>query len=386
MTYPVLQINTPETTCNQHSIEVDFLLNNEPHKVYYRSRREAVLTGNTESFLASTILPCMRLGGGQIRAEGDVSQQFFSALPTIQDIYCSWENELRRVEIKNSIPVSRTLSTENRVGAFFSGGVDSFYTFLKHQNEITDLILVHGFDIQLENTSLRKRVSENINNVASSFGKNVIEIETNLRDFLNPFGWGLGHGASLAAIGHLLYPLFHRIYIPSTHTYANLFPWGSHPILDHLWSSEALEFLHDGCEATRVEKVAVLAKHEIALQTLRVCMASKSGSYNCGRCEKCLRTMINLRVTNALDRCPTFDDELRIKNVLKIVADNENTRSFVRENLDALKRGQRDQELMNALQKVLNGPRLSQKLLKGFKIRKRLKRILVNIKERFKKP
>jgi len=30
--------------------------------------------------------------------------------------------------------------------AFFSGGVDSFYTFLKHRHEITDLAVVHGFD------------------------------------------------------------------------------------------------------------------------------------------------------------------------------------------------------------------------------------------------
>ncbi len=45
------------------------------------------------------------------------------------------------------------------IACFFSGGVDSFYTLLKHREEITHIIFVHGFDIALEDHSLRAQAS-----------------------------------------------------------------------------------------------------------------------------------------------------------------------------------------------------------------------------------
>lgn len=359
-----MRIFTPETINKSHSVEVEYLVNNQRHKVFYRTNGGALLSGNCESFLAGGILPCMKVGGGQLIAEGEISQKLFSASSTIQDIYCSWDTSLHRAKITNVIPLSRSKLIKNRVGTFFSGGVDSFYTLLKHQDEITDLIFVHGLDIRLNDISLREKASKQIREAAASFGKNVIEIETNIREFLDSFvDWGLlGHGAALAAIGHLLCSTFHRIYIPATHTYAELFPWGSHPVLDPLWSSESLQFTHDGCEATRVEKVSLIAKYDIALRTLRVCWENPNSSYNCGRCEKCLRTMINLKVNNALDRCTTFDKELNIKNVLKINTEEESVRAFIKENLNALKDSGANGELERALQKVLNKSRLSHKI------------------------
>jgi hypothetical protein len=360
-----------------HLVEVEYLLSNQRHKVFYRTNGDAVLTGNCESFLAGGILPCMKVGEGQLIAEGEISKKLFSALPVIQDIYCTWDTSLHRAEITNVIPLSRPHLIENRVGAFFSGGVDSFYTLLKHQDVITDLIFVHGLDIRLSDISLRDEASKQIHEVATNFDKNVIEIETNIREFFDSYvDWGLlGHGAALAAIGHLLCSTFHRIFIPATHTYSELFPWGSHPVLDPLWSSESLQFTHDGCEATRVEKVSLIAKYDIALQTLRVCWENPNSSYNCGRCEKCLRTMINLKVNNALDRCTTFDKELNIKNILKINAEGENVRAFIKENLNALKNSRADDELERALQKVLNKYYLSHK------IKRRLRTLIKDITE-----
>lgn len=364
MNNQVMRIVAPDKITKSHSLEVEYLLGNQRHKIFFRSNGDALLLGNCESFLAGGILPYMKVGGGQLIAEGDISQKFISALSTIQDIYCTWDTSLHRAEITNVNPVPRPMLTENRVGTFFSGGVDSFYTFLKHQDEITDLIFVHGLDIQLNDISLREKASKQIREVGSSFGKNVIEIETNLRVYFDSYvDWGLlGHGAALAAIGHLLCPTFRRIFIPATHTYAELFPWGSHPVLDHLWSSESLQFIHDGCEATRVEKVSLISKYDIALRSLRVCWENPNSSYNCGRCEKCLRTMINLKVNNALDRCTTFDKELNVKNVLKINAEGENVRAFIEENLNALKKSRTDDELERALQKVLNKSQLPHKI------------------------
>ena len=112
-----------------------------------------------------------------------------------------------------------------RTGAFFTGGVDSFYTLLKHRNEISDLIYVHGFDVPLSNKILGSMVSENLRQAADKLGKNLIEIKTNLKDFFNKhITWNMAHGAALATIAHSLSGDFNKIFIPSSFSYGELYP------------------------------------------------------------------------------------------------------------------------------------------------------------------
>jgi hypothetical protein len=62
-------------------------------------------------------------------------------------------------------------------------------------------------------------------------------------------------------------------------------------MLDPLWSTERTEIVHTGHDAERLEKLAMLADHGIDWTTVRVCHREAG---NCGRCEKCLRTMLGL--------------------------------------------------------------------------------------------
>ena len=233
-----------------------------------------------------------------IFAEGTVSRRLADSFPTIMSIFRAWEPSLHAVEIHGAVPAKQSPQVEGRVGTFFTGGVDSFYTLLKHRDEISDLIYVYGFEIGLDNPTLYQKTSAMIQNVATEFNKRFITIESNLGTLLNSYVyWGLlGHGAALATIGHLLSPYYRLLYIPATHTYADMYPWGSHPLLDPLWSSDVLEFKHDGCEATRVQKVKFISEFDVVLRSLRVC---STPVYNCGQCEKCLRTMINLHLAGA---------------------------------------------------------------------------------------
>ena len=52
--------------------------------------------------------------------------------------------------------------------------------------------------------------------------------------------------------------------------------------------------IHDGAEARRCDKLRRLAESAPALKGLRVCW--QDAGFNCGRCEKCLRTMIALHL------------------------------------------------------------------------------------------
>ena len=348
-----------ETAPDAGLITADVQIGSKNHHLYFRSN-DIALTGTIEAFLMVALLPAMKRGGTVI-AEGKVSRRFLDALQTIMDIYCSWDASLQRVEIRGILPMNAAAPQEERVGTFFSGGVDSFYTLLKHRDEITDLIHVQGFNLFSEDRAIQRRTSKTIQKIGSSLGKHVIEVKINLFRFLfsyfsRDFGT-LTHGVELVSVGHVLSSFFKRIFIPSSHTYNDLFPWGSHPLLDPLWSTETLEFIHDGCEATRIEKVARLSKCDIALQSLQVCVSPHAkGAYNCGLCEKCLRTMINLELVGALDRCATFDAHLDSKRVAKLVVLDTSARAYTKENLKALEQSNGDQRLRKALRRILNRP------------------------------
>jgi hypothetical protein len=353
-------IRSIETSPDARLIKAEVQIGSKSHRLYFRSN-DIALTGNIEALLAATLLPAMKQGGTLI-AEGRVSRRFLDALHTIIDIYCSWDPSLRRVEIGGVIPMNADAPKETRVGTFFSGGVDSFYTLLKHREEITDLIYVHGFNLFFENDAIRRRISKTIHAIGSNLGKHVIEVKNNQDRFLYSYfrsdAGGLTHGAELVSVGHVLSSFFKRIFIPASHTYKDLFPWGSHPLLDPLWSTETLEFIHDGCEATRVEKVALLSKFDIALQSLQVCFFPHAqGAYNCGLCEKCQRTMVNLQAVGALERCTAFAAPLDSRRVAKLVVLKASTLAFVKENLVALKNSKDDRRLYKALRRILSRPR-----------------------------
>jgi hypothetical protein len=153
---------------------------------------------------------------------------------------------------------------------------------------------------------------------AADLGKELIEVETNMRAVTDPYeAWQLAHGVVIAAVTLLLQGQLERIYVPASFAYADLAPWGTHPLLDPLWGTEAIDLVHDGCELVRAEKVAQIATHDVVLEHLRVCNQQAS-KYNCGKCEKCVRTMLNLRLAGALPRARTLPTTVTARRVARL--------------------------------------------------------------------
>jgi hypothetical protein len=241
------------------------------------------------------------------------------------------------------------------VGCFFSGGVDSFYTLLKHREEVTHLIFVHGFDIALENEAVRSQASVMAREVAKELGKALIEVEADISPFPRTLvGWEKYHGAAMANVALLFQHLFRKVLIAATYTYAELTPWGSHPVLDPLWSTELTEIVHDGCEATRIDKLAYISEHDLAMRWLRVCLKTPGGAYNCGRCGKCLRARVGLRTVGALERCKTLPHDLSLEEVANMPMPNEAGRFVVMQTLKALERQGTQPELTRTIAEVLD--------------------------------
>jgi hypothetical protein len=349
-----LQIVGGELGVRQNAVEFELRGAGQPIPIFFRSP-EPVLEASREAFLACGLLPAMKTGV-DLDLAGPISARVLSALPRILDIYECFEPKLQRVSFPGLVPVEKTRSPVGRVGCFFSGGVDSFYSLLKHREEITDVIFIHGFDIPPDDEEKWSRAAASVEAAASELGLGVVHVQTNYRAALRPFAnWLLGHGAALAAIAELLAPAFDRIYIPSSLTYAQLVPLGTHPLLDPLWSTEALELVHDGCEANRVQKVAFIADSDTAMRFLRVCPKDHEGPYNCGRCEKCVRTMINLEIAGKLAQCRTFDRPLDARSIrrlrlMKII------RVFYEESLTTLRELGLRPDLQRALKYILLRP------------------------------
>jgi hypothetical protein len=317
--------------------------------------------------------------GRPLRVAGAISPRLLNTLPAIQQIFRSWDGGCRLTPVE-AVPRQQPESAAGANRAcFFSGGVDSFYTVLKRREEISQLIFVHGFDIPLKAPQLRANVSSAIHRAAAELGKTVIEVETNLREFSDRYvSWEHYNGAALASIALILAEQFSRVYAASTHPFAAPFPWRRHITIDPLWSTEQMQFINDdGQEVPRAAKVAYIAQFDVAMRSLRVCWENRGESYNCGECEKCLRTMIALQVVGALDRCTTFVRPLDLSSVSRLAPGHN--RYFIEEILDAAIRSESNPALIKALRDCLSG-----RYHKGlWRLRERIARRLRSMLETF---
>lgn len=299
----------------------------------------------SETFIAAGLPVAMSLGL-PLQIDGPVCPRFLENLSVLQEILADWHPRLSPVVVQASPGGlgSDVAVPERETFSFFSGGVDSFATVCRHQRELSRLILVWGFDIPRDNPSLWTRVRQHMAAAADGLGHPLISVETNVRQLLDRAGdWGVvTHGAALASVAHLFGRSPHRVLVPASHHLRDRFPWGTHPVLDPLWSSEALELVHDGAELTRLEKTLLVAEHEVALRHLRVCWRNPENAYNCGACEKCVRTMISLELAGCLEACSTLPHTLD-GHLEQIVLGGVSAVSFARDNLArAREQGRRD--------------------------------------------
>jgi hypothetical protein len=173
----------------------------------------------------------------------------------------------------------------------------------------------------------------------------LIPVASNVRFFghAHGLGWNTCFGAGLASIAHVLG--MGKMLVASGVYYADLVPHGSHPLTDPLWSSATTAIVHDGANARRIDKLRAIGKCEAALRILRVCW--QDNGYNCGRCEKCLRTMVQLRLLGLA--APTFPQLTDLSAVRRLNIWEETERHFLQESLSLARQGH-DRELLAALE------------------------------------
>lgn len=255
-----------------------------------------------------------------------------AARERIAPVLLSWFPDFAEVSIRCAEVVDAGEPAERRgFGCLASGGVDSWYSLLKHRHEISHLVFINGYEIEVENQALRDAAWENIVGVANDLGKKTLTIETNAKWLIvretrrrlkqlgrerRYFSVDCSFGSMLVACCLCLAPFLGRVIVPSSWSGEHLGPAGSHPLIEPQWSIPAVSFDLDGTEASRIEKVrAIAATEPSAFRRLRVCVRQDTEGLNCGYCVKCLRTQAELRVTGVPDSTAPFPHPLDLEQI-----------------------------------------------------------------------
>lgn len=280
-------------------------------KVWFRFPPEVPVEPRAEIFLPVALMEAMVRGVPlHVQPPHAISRRLAQNLESIQRVFTTWNDEDFRV-VPVQVATDVRPAREEMVLSCYSGGVDSSFTYASHRDEISHLLLVQGFDGQSDDSIWVQNVNAR-QAFAQSERKQLIPVASNVREFVSRrrLSWNVAHGGVLAAIGATLAP--RRLYIPSSFTYSELLPWGSHPLIDPLWSTEGTEVVHHGLHARRTEKTEFIAAHQEILDHLQVCWRGVSG--NCGNCPKCVRTSLALHVLGKTSGClPAYRDRAQLK-------------------------------------------------------------------------
>jgi hypothetical protein len=287
-----------------------------------------------DPWLAALLLPAMRQRE-DLELSGPLSPELAAALDFIQSVYAHWLPTAREIDVRWAGRLGGKVRRGD-VGLFFSCGVDSWYSLLASADrprigrdvEVTHLVNVHGVDIDVGSwkSDIAREVARNTSRIAESFGLGAVHVATNIRQFYSSTGlsWRWGQAGALAAIALLFGDDFRRFLVaagpPNSAVVAHP-DWEAghcHPLLMPMLSTTRCELVVDAVAIDRHGKLGRLIRSPLAMETLRVCWASHEPEYNCGRCAKCVRTMVELECLGALGSCPTLPAALDPETLVRI--------------------------------------------------------------------
>ena len=286
------------------------------------------LSCNPHAFLVACTIPAMRFGEKRVFIDAEICPELHDGLITSMSLFRHWfdwykpETNLVQIESRqqnHTSPVTRI----PRAAFLFSGGIDSLATLranhlhytMDHPLFIKDGVLIYGLEVREPENF--EHVLKSMSILAQDAGVTLIPVYTNIMDlgpediniFWKDFWVNEFMGATFAAVAHTLSKRFGVLYINSTHDISYLIPYGSHPLIDPKFSSSDLRIRHEGIHLTRLAKARLISDWDLALQHLRVCNESefyRSDTLNCGKCEKCVRTMLALEALGVMQKATAF--------------------------------------------------------------------------------
>lgn len=301
--------------------------NQERSQLWYRlpTQYSSLITPSCDPFVVATILLFMRWSAPVV-VHGQVSPSLLQNLEEFQAAWVCWHPSwYQKIEITAEVEreIAEVALSDEAITTF-SGGVDSCFTAWRHrtahcgrqQRNLQAAVMVHGFDIPLEQQQAFDSAVAKSREMLSSLGVALIPVATNFRELAQD--WEDAHGAGIASCLMLLQRGYKTGLIASGPSYKSLvLPQGSNPITDSFLSSNAFQIIHDGAGFSRLEKIKEIAQWPEALQNLRVCWEGSQLDRNCGQCEKCIRTILSFRAWG-MSLPPCFEQDVTDRQIRDI--------------------------------------------------------------------
>jgi len=274
-------------------------------------RRLAAPSGDASGFVCALLLLAMRVGE-DLEVRASVSRRLLERVPRIVDLYATWDPRLHRSRVRAERELGPRAAAAG-VGCFFSRGVDSMHSVAVPRGlpgALTELVHCDRLEPK-HSEAVRAEEIRLAGETARELGLPLVVIETNLRELTDPIvaDWADMVGGGLAFLAHATAGGLGHVVIPSSAAPTTVIPTGSSPMLDAMFSTDELEVYHDA-PATRPAKIAWLVRERPELLPyLKVCF-HEDRSDNCGRCPKCVTTMLSLEAVGALGLATAFPPEL----------------------------------------------------------------------------
>lgn len=278
-----------------------------------------------EAFALSVASAAARAGERRLRLEASLCAALADGLRSALALLDSWYGGSRAAMTIEATGGFQARARGAPVAAMFlSGGVDSLHMLQRNRLVVPPAypelfrVAIHarsfgyaGNAADAEARNLWERASKAARRIAEAEGLEFAAVHSDAR-LLDPdrkFFIAESHAAHLAAAAHLFPGALRSASIASSADLRRHFrPWGSHPVLDPLYGSGAIKIRHSGHEFSRLEKVSDISRWDLAMSELIVCNESPlpAGVTNCGRCEKCMRTLCEFLAVGSLSRASTF--------------------------------------------------------------------------------
>lgn len=330
--------------------------------------------GTSNTALLSAFPLAMLFGEGRVAVEGEVCPRLADGSRTAMAFIAMLKPHLRppTLELNERAAAGTTSSVERRAGFCFSGGVDSLAALhlnrqtvpRSHAASFADALYVFGlntYDFEggvpvPERLAVFAAQRERLARLCEATGLSLVTAATNVRSLYPTWeAWGtVIHVSPLAAVAHGISHRLRSLGIASAG--AGIAPaLRPNPLIDSFNSSHALDVYTLYPTLSRLERVRLIGRWPEGLASLRVCYLIDlpgGGAANCGKCEKCVRTKLELLAVGALDGAPFPSTEVTSEAIDRLSIETYSSRCYFAECAPALESRGHD-ELAHAMRRAL---------------------------------
>jgi hypothetical protein len=289
----------------------------------------------TLDFVAVALVHLASETGRNLHVDGPVSAVQLDRLAEYVDTWTTWRPQSFRPVTVTAAQEVTHVDPGCRRGAVlaFSGGVGASFALAAHvdgllgrrSRDISTGVLVVGWDLRHGDDHALAVAHETAARSLSAYGVGTRVVATNWQQDFCPHP-SLARDAGLAALLQTFGGSHDAMVVATGPDYAEELatgPIGMSSSLGRLLGSPHMPMVVTGATHRRLERLRYLRAHPQLLDALRFCHQPHAAGANCGRCERCVRTQLEMRAVG-IDPQPHVREPMREQDVRELRLERSN--------------------------------------------------------------